>query len=80
MCSFWSVVLSPSSGIREGFLKYVDRAPNVRQFAQGLCGCGFETRRCLHEGNMLEGIELLLLRLDPSKDKFKHCKRRSVED
>ena len=51
--------MSPSSGIRAGFPKCVDRAPTVRQFAPGLCGCGFELRRCLHEESEVEGPELL---------------------
>ena len=37
--------MSPSSGIRAGFLECGDRVPTVRQFAPGLCGCGFESRR-----------------------------------
>ena len=52
----------------------------MRQFAPGLCGCGFKIGRCLHEGSMVEGLELLLLRLEPSRDKSKHCRRSSVEE
>ena len=53
----------------------------MRQFAPRLCGCGFESRRCLHEEIMVEGLELLILRrLEPSKGRFKHCRRRSVEE
>ena len=55
----------------------------MRQFAPGLCGCGFELIRCLHEEREVEGSELLelliLRRLEPSKGKFKHCWRSSVE-
>ena len=56
----------------------------MRQFAPGLCGCGFELRRCLHEENEVEGpqlLELLILRrLEPSEDSFKHCRRSSIEE
>ena len=76
--------MSPSSGIRAGFPECVDRAPTVRQFAPGLCGCGFELRRCLHEESEVEGPELLelliLRRLEPSEDRFKRCRRSSVEE
>ena len=53
----------------------------MRQFAPGLCGCGFESRRFFHEENMVEGLELLILRrLEPSRGRFKHCRWRSVEE
>ena len=72
------------SGIREGFPECVDRAPIVRQFAPGLCGCGCELRRCLHEESEVEGPELLelliLMRLEPSKGRSKRCKRSFVEE
>ena len=71
----------PSSGIRAGFPECVGRAPTVRQFALGLCGCGFELRRCLHEEREVERLEILILsRLELSKDSFKHCRRSSVEE
>ena len=64
-----------------GFPECVDRVSTVRQFALGLCGCGFESRGCLHEESMVEGLELLILRgLEHSKGKFKHSRRRFVED
>ena len=76
--------MSPSSGIKAGFPKCVDKAPTVRQFAPGMCGSGFELRRCLHEEKEVEGsdlLELLILRrLEPSKGRFKRCKRSSVEE
>ena len=53
----------------------------MRQFAPGLCGCGFELRRCLHEESELEELELLILRrLEPSKGRFKRCRRNSVKE
>ena len=53
----------------------------MRQFAPGLCGCGFELRKCLNEESVVEGIELLILRrLEPSKGRFKNCRRRSIEE
>ena len=47
--------MSPSSGIRASFPKCVDRALTVRQFAPRLCGCGFESRRCLHKESVVVG-------------------------
>ena len=74
-------VVSPSSGIRAGFPECVDKSPTVRQLALGLCGCGFELRRCLHEESVVEGPELLILRrLEPSRGMFKHCRRRSIDE
>ena len=77
-------VVSPSSGIRAGFPECVDRALTVRQFKPGLCGCGFELIRFLHEEREVEGpqlLELLILRrLEPSEDNFKHCRRSFVEE
>ena len=56
----------------------------MRQFAPGLCGCGFELRRCFHEEIEVEGPELLelliLRRLEPFEDRFKHCRRSSIEE
>ena len=53
----------------------------MRQFARGLCGCGFELRRCLHEESEVEGIELLILmRLQFSKGRFNNFKRNSIEE
>ena len=72
------------SGIRAGVPECVDRALTVRQFAPGLCGCGCELRRCLHEESEVEGLQLLELliqrRLEPSEDSFKHFRRSSVEE
>ena len=77
---WWSFI----SGIRAGFSQCVDRTSTVRQFAPGLCGCGFELRRCLHEESKVEGpqhLGLLILRmLEPSKDSFKHFRRSFVEE
>ena len=81
LCPFYAWVVSPSSGIRAGFLECVDRASTVRQFAPGLCGCGSELRRCLHKESVVEGLELLILRrLEPSKGRYKHCRRSSIEE
>ena len=53
----------------------------MSQFAPGLCGCGFESRRCLQEESMVEGPNLLILRrLEPSKGRFKNYKRISIEE
>ena len=53
----------------------------MRQFAPGLCGCGFDSRRCHLEENVVIGIEILILRrLGPSRDKSKHCKRSFIKE
>ena len=40
-----------------------------------------QVRRFLHEESMKEGPELLILRrLEPSRGRYKHCKRSFVEE
>ena len=71
----------PIKWYQRGFPECVDRVSNVRQFALGLCGYGFESRRFLHEESVVEGLQLLILRrLDPSRGRFKLCRRSSVEE
>ena len=73
--------MSPSSGIRANFPECVDIAPTVSQFTPGLCGCGFELRKFLHEEREVKGPHFfILMRLDPFKDSFKRCRRSSVEE
>ena len=70
--------------LEPGYPECADRVPTVRQFALGLCGCGFDLRRYLHEESEVEGLDLLelliLRRLEPSKSRFKHCRRIFVEE
>ena len=38
-------------------------------------------RRCLHEESVVEGLKLLILRrLEPSKGRYKHYRRSSIEE